>query len=123
MTHDEAHTFAAEWAAAWNRRDIEAILAHFDENLVFTSPTAKAVTGAGVVHGKTALRTYWTAALARLSHLHFTVERVLWDAAAQELAIIYLSETGERKRRVSENHIFGPDGLVVRAEVFHGVEE
>lgn len=123
MTHDEAHTFAAEWAAAWNQRDIEAVLAHFDENLVFTSPTAKAVTGAGVVHGKAALRAYWTAALARIDFLRFTVERVLWDAAAQELAIIYLSETGERKRRVSENHIFEPNGLVVRAEVFHGVEE
>lgn len=122
MTHNEAQTFAAEWAAAWNRRDIESVLAHYDENLVFTSPTAKAVTGAGVVHGKAALRAYWTTALARISHLHFTVERVLWDGAAQELAIIYLSETGERKRWVSENHIFGPDGLVIRAEVFHGVE-
>lgn len=123
MTHDQAQRFAAEWAAAWNRRDIEAVLTHFDENLVFASPTAKAVTGTGIVRGKSALRAYWTAALARLNYLHFTVERVLWDAAAQELAIIYLSETGERKRRVSENHIFGPDGLVVRADVFHGVEE
>lgn len=123
MTYEEVETFAAEWAAAWNERDIETVLAHYDENLVFVSPTAKAVTGSGVVYGKAELRAYWTAALARLSHLHFTVERVLWDATAQELAIIYLSETGERKRRVSENHIFGSDGLVVRAEVFHGVEE
>jgi len=123
MTHDEAQRFATEWAAAWNRREIETVLAHYDEKLVFLSPTAKAVTGSGVVYGKAALRAYWTAALARLSHLHFTVERVLWDEIAQEMAIIYLSETGERKRLVSENHIFGPEGLVVRAEVFHGVEE
>jgi hypothetical protein len=47
---------------------------------------------------------------------------VLWDASTRELAIIYDVEVAGRKRRVSENMTFGVDGLVISAEVFHGVE-
>jgi hypothetical protein len=54
--------------------------------------------------------------------LRFAVERVLWDASTRELAIIYDAEVAGRKRRVSENMTFGADGLVISAEVFHGVE-
>ena len=56
MTTENAATFAAEWAEAWNRRDIEHVLAHFHEDVEFTSPTALAVMGVMTVRGKTALR-------------------------------------------------------------------
>lgn len=36
--------------------------------------------------------------------------------------MIYDAEIDGRTRRVSENLIFGADGLVARAEVFHGVD-
>ena len=57
-----------------------------------------------------------------MGSLRFTLDRVLWDASRRELAIIYVSEIDGRKKRVSENLVFGPDGLVGSAEVFHGVE-
>ena len=47
---------------------------------------------------------------------------MLWDAGTRELAIIYDAEVAGRQRRVSENMTFGVDGLVISAEVFHGVE-
>ncbi|MHB8210402.1 MAG: nuclear transport factor 2 family protein [Acidithiobacillus sp.] len=122
MTHEEAQAFAAEWAAAWNELAVERVLAHFDENVSFTSPTAVAVLGAGTVRGKQGLREYWNMAVARVGSLKFVVDRVLWDTTSRELAIIYVSEIGGRKRRVSENLTFGRDGLVVSAEVFHGVD-
>jgi steroid delta-isomerase len=122
MTREEAEAFAAAWAAAWNALATERVLSHFDENISFTSPTALAVTGAGTVHGKQALRDYWTAAVARVGSLKFVVDRVLWDAGSRELAIIYVSDAGGRKKRISENLTFGHDGLVVSAEVFHGVD-
>lgn len=121
MTHDEARELAEEWAAAWNGRDIEHVLVHFDENVAFTSPTALAVVGAATVSGKQALRAYWTAALQKITSLQFTVDRVVWDPASQELAIIYVAEINGSARRVSENLRFGANGLVVAAEVFHGV--
>ena len=120
-TRTHAEKFAAEWAEAWNRRDVESVLAHFRDDVIFASPTALAVTGSPVVHGKDALRAYWTAALALTGSIRFSVLRVLWDAASRELAIIYLAEIDGRSGTVSENLIFDVDGLVATAEVFHGV--
>ena len=122
MTGEHARAFADDWAAAWNELAVERVLAHFEENVSFTSPTALAVVGVPTVRGKQALREYWNKAVARIGSLRFTVDRVLWDASARELAIIYDSEIDGRKRRVSENLTFGADGLVVSAEVFHGVD-
>lgn len=123
LTLDRSHmeAFAARWAAAWNRRDVEAVLAHFRDDIVFTSPTALAVAGAATIHGKQALRDYWNAALAGIGTLHFTVDHVLWDPSRRELAIVYDSRIDGRDRRVSENMTFDEGGLVAAAEVFHGV--
>ena len=121
MTRDEAREFAEKWAAAWNERAVEQVLSRFDDDVSFTSPTALAVVGVATVRGKQALRDYWNTALARIGSLRFAVDRVSWDPVSRELAIIYVSDTG-RKKRVSENLVFGANGLVVSAEVFHGVE-
>jgi hypothetical protein len=123
MTSQQARAFADDWAAAWNDLAVERILSHFDEAVVFTSPTAAAVVGVATIEGKPALRQYWTTALARITSLRFDVDRVLWDAGARELAIIYHSTINGQSRRVSENLTFGANGLVVRAEVFHGVAD
>jgi ketosteroid isomerase-like protein len=120
-TRDEAIEFANEWNAAWNARDLEGVLALFDDNVVFTSPTALVVVGTKVVRGKAALRANWTAALERITSLQFTIDRVMWDSTTRELAIIYVSEIDGQSKRVSENLMFSPSGLVASAEVFHGV--
>jgi hypothetical protein len=122
MTRDKAVAFAHAWADAWNSRDAERVLAFFHDDCVFTSPTALAVVGVATVRGKPALRAYWSKALERIQSLHFKIDRVLWDAEARELAIIYTSNSDGRNKRVSENLTFGSDGRVASAEVFHGVE-
>lgn len=121
MTREISETFAVQWAEAWNRRAIEVVLEHFHEDVIFISPTALAVVGSPVVRGKNALRAYWTAALARVTSLRFTVDYVLWDPVRRELAIIYTSHTDGKSKRVSENLTFNEFGEVVSAEVFHGV--
>ena len=120
MTRDQANQFADEWAAAWNRRDVEKVLEHFSEGVIFTSPTALKVVGVATVRGKPALREYWNQALAQIRALRFSIERVLWDDVTRELAIIYSQAIDGRSTRVSENLIFGSDDRVVSAEVFHG---
>jgi hypothetical protein len=114
------NTFAQAWADAWNRRDVEAVLSHFVDDVRFTSPTAFVVTGNAVVQGKPALRAYWLAALAKVDTIHFTVDRVLWEASRRELAIIYVERVNGASRMVSENLILDDAGRVTRAEVFHG---
>jgi ketosteroid isomerase-like protein len=121
MTGDDARAFAARWAEAWNRRDIEPVLAHFHDDVVFTSPTALAVMGTPTVRGRGAVREYWSTALAKIASLRFTVDRVVWDAGSRALAIIYTSEIDGKTRRVSENFWFDAAGQVVAVEVFHGV--
>ncbi len=116
----DADQFASRWADAWNRRDVEEVLAHFDDDIVFTSPTARAVTGEAVVRGKESLRAYWNAAMARIQSIRFDVERVLWDAGRRELAIIYTARIDGAAKRVSENLILDESGRVIEAEVFHG---
>jgi ketosteroid isomerase-like protein len=121
VTADQAKAFAVEWASNWNSRDVERVLAHFDDDIVFTSPTAQAVVGVPTVRGKTALRNYWNQALARIRSLRFTVDRVVWDEQQRELAIIYISDADGAKKRISENLRFNEKDVVVSAEVFHGV--
>ncbi len=110
-----------DWAAAWNARDIERVLKLFSEDITFVSPTALAVTGAATVRGQAALRAYWSLAMSRIGSLKFTLDRVVWDAATRELAIIYVSDIDGKTRRVSENLTFSENGLVSSAEVFHGI--
>jgi len=75
MTIRNAQAFARDWCAAWNAHDVEAVLAHFHDDVVFTSPVAARVVpqSGGVVRGKDALRHYWTAALAAYPELRFEV--------------------------------------------------
>ena len=74
----DARAFARTWAAAWNRHDLEAVLALFADEAVFTSPLARRIEGFadGIVRGKPALRAYWQTALAIVPDLHFEVTAV-----------------------------------------------
>ena len=69
----DPHDFARRWIAAWNARDLEAVLELFSEDAVFTSPLAARLMpeSGGVVRGKPALRDYWRLALDRAPELHF----------------------------------------------------
>jgi len=121
VTRDDTQVFANRWAESWSRRDVESVLAHFHDEVIFTSPTALAVVGSSQVSGKKALREYWNTAMGRIGALKFVVDRVLWDDESRELAIIYTANINGNSRRVSENLKFDASGLVVSAEVFHGV--
>lgn len=75
MTPETARAFAESWQRAWNRHDLEAVLAHFTDDVVFTSPVAAQLlpdTGGRLV-GKQALRDYWRLGLERIPGLHFEV--------------------------------------------------
>ncbi len=120
MTHEDARARGAEWARAWNARDIDAVLSHFANDVTFLSPVAADVVGTSELRGQAALRAYWERALARIRHLHFTVERVLWDGEAQELVVLYLAELDERCMRACERMTLDDEGRVIFAEALYG---
>jgi ketosteroid isomerase-like protein len=113
-----AERYAEQWAAAWNSHDLERILAHYTEDVVFASPRIVQVLGdpSGEVRGKDALREYWAKGLQHLPDLHFIVEDV--RASVDSLVINYRNEKGQA---VSEVLTFR-DGLVCRGFGAYGAE-
>ena len=101
--------FSRQWVAAWNAHDVEAVLEHFHDDVVFTSPVAARLLPDtdGVVRGKPALRHYWTVALARIPDLRFTVEGVY-----QGIDSVVIAYRNQDDGLVSEVLRFG-DGLVI----------
>jgi hypothetical protein len=122
MTPEAVAEFARAWVAHWNARDLDSILAHFSDDVRFTSPTAAATVGTATITGKAALRAYWQARLGQVRSLHFTLDRALWDERAGELVIIYENTADGRRRRACEVMRFTAAGLVAEAEALYGAE-
>jgi len=108
MDRATAQEFAASWVKAWNAHDLEQVLSHFADDVVFASPVAgQLIDGSdGVLRGKAALRDYWAQGLRRIPDLHFTVLDVYVGVSA--VVINYRNQKGAR---VSEVLIF--DGPLV----------
>ncbi|MEV0096141.1 nuclear transport factor 2 family protein [Streptomyces sp. NPDC050738] len=91
-----AQKFAAEWQDAWNSHDLDRILAHYDEDVTFSSPMIERFSGdpSGTVRGRAALREYWSVGLSRIPDLRFEVMDV--RASVDSLVIDYRNQIGGR---------------------------
>ena len=114
MTAQQLDQFAAEWVAAWNSRDLERILAHYAEDVVFRSAKATKIVGTGMVEGKTALSDYWAWALESQPGLKFAIKDVFYGP--DMLVIVYTNHKGVR---AAETLRFRLDGKVVEASACH----
>lgn len=108
--------FAEEWIAAWNSLDIDRILAHYSEDVVFTSPRAlvRLPHTHGTVRGIEQLREYWAPLPEIRPNLLFSLETVL--ETVNGCTILYRDENG---LLVAETMLFGPDGKVNQGIVCH----
>jgi catechol 2,3-dioxygenase-like lactoylglutathione lyase family enzyme len=118
MNQERALPFAEAWVDAWNRHDLERVLAHYAEDVEMTSPFIAEVTGdpRGSVRGKSALRAYWRAALARFPDLRFELIGVY--AGVDGLVIHYKSVRG---LLACEVLTLDAEGLVTKATAHHVV--
>jgi ketosteroid isomerase-like protein len=91
MTYESMMTIAEAWIAAWNRRDVEAVLAHFSEEAQFVSPVARKLVGRPMLRNKKELEDYWRTALGRISLLEFKLDHATWDEKRRELNVVYES--------------------------------
>lgn len=116
ITTDFAERFAAEWYAAWNSHDLEAILSHYADGIVFHSPRIRIVSGndTDTITNKADLRTYWSQSLAGSPNLHFSPERLLMSSDA--LTLIY---GNHRMKIAAETFVFDKHGLVVKSIAAH----
>ena len=106
--------FASDWETGWNSHDLDRILSHYREDIVFRSRKAVALVGAGELRGAVALRRYWAAALARQPDLRFEVVDVL---AGNEMCVI--TYNNHRGVRAAEVLYFDETGRVYRAASCH----
>lgn len=80
ITQDKANTLAADWIEAWNRHDIDDILSHYSEDVVFTSPFVVKLLGdnSGTIFGKEALESYFLKGLESYPDLKFEIINILY---------------------------------------------
>jgi ketosteroid isomerase-like protein len=100
--------FAQQWLTAWNSHDVEAVLGHFTDDVVFRSPAAPQLLADsdGVIRGKDELRRYWTLALEKIPDLRFELLGVYRGVDA--LVLHYRNQKGGLVNEV----LLLADGLV-----------
>ena len=121
MNRHDAERHAEEWIRDWCVRDVERIVSHYAEDARFASPIAARRTGNAVVIGRAALLAYWSGA-RQYDSFRFTLERVLWDDAKQEMVVVYTRDVDGRRDRACEMFRFDEQGYVSAGEAMYGAE-
>ena len=111
MTDNEARTFAEHWIAAWNSHDLTAILSHYGNEVVLTSPVAARILNdpAGTVTGKDALRAYFQKGLEAYPNLSFQLVDALKGLSS--VVLYYVNHVNTKTAEFME---FDEAGKVVR---------
>lgn len=94
LTVEQAREFARQWISAWNLHDLDSIVVHYSDDIVFSSPFVVKL-GAGVsgsLHGRAALLKYFSAALGKFPSLRFHLRAVL--VGVDTVTILYDSVNG-----------------------------
>ncbi len=117
LTQDKAHNFAHQWIQAWNSHDLDAIMSHYSDGVVLTSPVAAKLVNepAGTVQGKTALRAYFQKGLEFYPQLRFDLIDVMWGLSS--LVLYYSNQNGTKSGEFME---VGEDGKVTRVVANYG---
>ena len=109
VAENEAVKIARTWIEAWNRRDLDGIMACYADDVVLTSPLVVSVLGdrTGTIRGKEALRAHLRKALIVFPGLKLELLRVF--AGVVSLVIHY---RGLHGRIVADVMMVNPDGQI-----------
>ena len=107
------------WVEAWNARDLERVLALYDDAVVMTSDRIPALgfDASGTVRGKDALRAYWGKALGLLPNLHFTLIDLF--VSPDSVVVFYANERGNK---ICEYLRVNAAGRIVQGSANHLVQ-
>lgn len=98
----DAKHFARKWMEAWNSHSLDAILSHYHEDVVLTSPVAAKLLEdpSGTVRGKTALRGYFARGLEAYPELRFELMDVLRGHSS--VVLYYKNQKGTKTAEFME---------------------
>ena len=102
LTAKAAQVFAEDWCSAWNSHDLEAILSHYADDVVLSSPTAARLLKdpRGIVNGKAALRNYFSVGLMAYPDLRFEVLDVTCGMGS--MVVYYVNQNGTKTSEYME---------------------
>jgi acyl-CoA thioesterase FadM len=111
ITEEAAWRLARDWIESWNAHDLERIVAHYDDDVVLTSPVAAERLGdpSGTVRGKAALRAYFQRGLAAFPALRFDPVDVMWGISS--VVLYYVNQRGTMTGEFME---LAPSGKITR---------
>lgn len=109
---NDPEAFVSDWLDGWNEHDVERVLAHFSEDVIFSSPVARLMLpeSGGVIRGKAQLRTYWSKGLEMIPDLRFEV--VSYSLGVDAMVITYRNHRGDLVNEVLVFHGEGGGSLV-----------
>jgi hypothetical protein len=116
MQIEAARTVAEHWCAAWNRRDLDAIMTHYADDVEFSSPTVVKRWGIsdGWLRGKDRLRENFAIGL-KAPGLNFELVDAL--VGVNTMCIVYRRENGAL---VSDSIDLDPHGKAKRVIACYG---
>ncbi len=111
---------ARRWLEAFNRRDLEGLLALYAPDAVHTSPKLRDrhPETKGEVRGMAALRAWWRDAMDRLPDLHYRPLHL--TASGDRVVMEYLRTVPGEPDLVVAEVLVVADGRIVASHVFHG---
>ncbi|MBR0831243.1 nuclear transport factor 2 family protein [Bradyrhizobium manausense] len=104
------------WINTWNSRDLERVLALYDDIAEMTSDRVQALglAESGTLRGKESLRIYWGKALALLPNLHF--ELIDLFVSPDSVVVFYQNERG---KKICEYLRVNTDAKIVQGSANH----
>jgi len=107
MDPAQAEQMAKNWTEAWNNHDLDAMMEHYAEDVVFHSPFVKKLNDEeqGVVRGKPALREYLARGMEAYPHVRFQLHRT--GVGLGSIVLNYISVNG---MLANEVHILDETG-------------
>lgn len=109
ITKQFATRFADEWITAWNNGDIEKIMSHYADDVIFSSPfiLKNQINNKGTIQGKTGLRIYFERALSKNPDLHFDLKHIM--VGIKSVTLIYIRK---QIMLASETMILNDESLI-----------
>jgi ketosteroid isomerase-like protein len=108
------------WLAAFNAKDLDALIALYADDCVHTSPKLRVQRpeSGGAIRGKAALRAWWADAFARLPGLRYEELTVTADDARVILEYTRHAPDGDSYPVAEVFDVKG--GAIVASRVYHG---
>lgn len=102
-----AEEYAKGWIEAWNSHNVDALVDHYTDDVVFHSPFVQKLNGdeSGVIQGKEALRDYFKRGMEAYPHTRFQLHRVGLGVGSIILNYISVENT-----LASEMHVLDENG-------------